>query len=133
VGTAIINDDVFNTGTDNSPTGVSECCAHRFDVTGGPLFDNCSSCAAYVCALKPYCCLSTLPGWDQGCVDVAKPPLPPPNCNAWTDVVNGGIPCAGCPGNTPACGDPNCQCTGGWWQPPPLPPPAVCDPGNPDR
>jgi hypothetical protein len=134
LGSAIINDDVFRTGGDNARTGVSECCAHRFDVTGAPLLDNCSACASYVCSQpgKSYCCLTTVPGWDQACVDVAKPPLPPPNCNAWTELPYQ-IPCAGCIGNTPTCSNPACICTGGWWQPPPLPAPTVCDPGNPDR
>lgn len=143
LGTAIINDDVFNTGTDNSPTGVSECCAHRFDVTGGPLFDNCSSCAAYVCAQpgKSYCCLSTLPGWDQGCVDVAKPPPPPLQCIEWSEYLTsppmwvhcGFVTSPACGPFTTSCANSNCVCAGGWYQPPTPPPPAVCDPGNPDR
>ncbi len=134
VGSAIINDDVFRTGGDNSLTGASECCAHRFDVLGVALMDNCSACAQYVCTQPgtAYCCQSGGLGWNQGCIDAAKPPLPPPNCNAWTEHPFE-IPCAGCPGNTPTCGNPDCTCTGGWWQPPPPPPPPQCDPGNPDR
>ncbi|HUD72352.1 MAG TPA: hypothetical protein VMQ62_10350 [Dongiaceae bacterium] len=142
-GNAIINDDVYNTGTDNSLTGVSECCAHRFDTTGPPLLDNCSSCAAYVCSQpgKAYCCFSTLPGWDQGCVDVAKPPTPAPVCSAWSEMLSSPpiqVHCGFatqpiCPDNTPTCANPNCSCTGGWVQPATPPAPPQCDPGNPDR
>ena len=125
VGSAIINDDVFRTGGDNSLTGSSECCAHRFDVLGVALMDNCSICAQYVCSQPGfgYCCDQANlgnPGWDIYCSNVSSP-LPYVACNG---VWSGGILCG-----TPWAN--HCTCLGIQTVVTPPPPPA-CNPGNPD-
>ncbi len=119
---AIIADDIDQ--TINPPR--AGCCKHRPDVAGDALMNNCSTCAKHVCAQPgfSYCCdqanLSN-PGWDQFCSNVAKP-LPFVTCSMpWEP---GGIMCG-----TPWAN--HCFCHGTTTVVTP-PPPAECNPGNPD-
>jgi hypothetical protein len=47
---------------------VCQGCAHDFCAVGGPLANNCDTCATNVCNADPFCCTT---GWDSRCVQEA--------------------------------------------------------------
>lgn len=51
------------------PARAGGSCEHDVCIVGSSLADECSTCAATVCAEDPFCCEET---WDQTCVDAAS-------------------------------------------------------------
>lgn len=50
-------------------------CAHDECTTGTALNDNCSPCAAAICAADPFCCNATGGSWDSACTSAVNDPM----------------------------------------------------------